>query len=199
VLKLIYHTAVFGPIDFEYDRPIIRVGRSEDNDLVLRHPSVEPHHCFLLFRDEKVFCLPPSEVPPSPAELPHLTGQEFGSGDCLWIGELQFTLAHSSTTVALHVLRQQDAILEAVNGETSEAAPTDQTRFFCPQCQKFIPEAAVKKVGLVGQPKRNLCPKCSRLLEMQEETRKAPEKQAEKKGLHRLLVKYQSRLQGRER
>src|SRR5580765_3414598 len=113
MLKLIYHTPVFGPIDLEYDRPIIRVGRGEDNDLVLRHSSVEPHHCFLLFRGEKVLCLPPSEALPSPEEVPHLTGQEFGSGDSLWIGELQFTLDHSSRSVAVHTAREENSMTEA--------------------------------------------------------------------------------------
>jgi hypothetical protein len=62
VLKLIYHNAVFGPIDLEFERPMIRVGRSEDNDLVLRHPSVEEHHCVLVFRDEKLVWLSASDA-----------------------------------------------------------------------------------------------------------------------------------------
>ena len=101
MLKLIYHTAVFGPIDLEYARPVIRVGRNEDNDLVLRHPSVEPYHCRLVFRDESVLCLPPNQAIRSQTDLRGLNGLEFGPGDPIQIGDLQFSLAHSSKTVAV--------------------------------------------------------------------------------------------------
>ena len=167
MLKLIYHTAVFGPLDFEYDRPLIRVGSSEDNDLVLRHPSVQPHHCLLLFRDEKVLRLPPGQQLPSAADLPDLTGPEFGPGDLLQFGDLQFSLAHSSRTVAIHqALSQYPATGASEGGPTigPETRP-GQPRYYCPNCRAFIQEAAVKRVGLVGHAKRNLCPKCSHLLE----------------------------------
>ena len=166
VLKLIYHTAVFGPIDLEYDRPVIRVGGSEDNDLVLRHPSVEPYHCLLVFRGEKVLCLPPSEDIPSETDLPSLTGPELGAGDPIQIGELQFSLAHSSKTVAVPEAHRQGSTPGA--SEDDAAAGTgeqaNQPRYYCAHCRAFIQDAEVKHVGLVGHAKRNLCPKCSRLL-----------------------------------
>jgi FHA domain len=109
VLKLVYHTGVFGPIDLEYVGPIIRVGRSEDNDLVLRHPSVEPQHCVLVFRGEKVLCLSQDQAITSETDLASLAGPEFGVGDQLMIGGLQFSLAHSARTVAIPEIRRPDA------------------------------------------------------------------------------------------
>ena len=171
MLKLIYHTAVFGPIDLEYDRPVIRVGRSEDNDLVLRHPSVEPYHCLLVFRGEKVLCLPPSEDIPSPAELGSLPGPELGPGDPMRIGDLQFSLAHSSKTVAVPEVHSQGSTAKAGEGDAATGIGEEaaQRRYYCAHCRAFIPEAAVKRVGLVGYAKRNLCPKCSGLLETEPE------------------------------
>jgi hypothetical protein len=168
VLKLIYQTAVFGPIDLEYDRPVIRVGRSEDNDLVLRHPSVAPHHCLLVFRGEKVLCLPPSQAIPSEADLPSLTGLELGPGDPITIGDLQFSLAHSSRTVAVPDFQTQGSTAAAI--ETGGKA--SQPRYYCTNCRAFIQNTEVKRVGLVGHAKRNLCPKCSRLLETEPEPQK---------------------------
>jgi hypothetical protein len=171
VLKLIYHTAVFGPLDLEYDRPVIRVGRSEDNDLVLRHPSVEPHHCLLVFRGEKVLCLPPGQAIPPQTELWSLTGPEFGPGDPITIGDLQFSLAHSSKTVALPEVHSQDS----TGGASESAAATatgeeaSQRAYYCAHCRAFVKPAEVKRVGLVGHAKRDLCPKCSRLLELEPE------------------------------
>ena len=166
MLKLIYHNTVFGPIDLEYDRPVIRVGRSEDNDLVLRHPSVEPYHCLLVFRGEKVLCLPPSKRLPSLEELPGMTGPEYRPGDIVSIGELMFSLAHSANTIAL----PEVCLVGTPAGVAETAAPisaaeTNEPRYFCPHCRTFIESSGVKRVGLVGHTKRNLCPKCSSLLE----------------------------------
>lgn len=171
MLKLIYHTAVFGPIDLEYDRPVIRVGRNEDNDLVLRHPSVEPHHCLLVFRDEKVLCLPPSQAIPSQTDLRSLTGPELGPGDPIRIGDLQFSLAHSSRTVAVPEVHSQGSTAGASEGDaaTGTGKEASQQRYYCAHCRAFIQDAEVKRVGLVGHAKRNLCPKCSGLLEMEPE------------------------------
>jgi len=159
MLKLIYHTAIFGPIDLEYEKAVIRVGRSEDNDLVLRHPSVEPYHCLLVFRGEKVLCLPSSGAVPSPAELRTMAGPEFGTGEQLTIGELRFTFAHSSRTVAIPEVQEEDSV--------AEAAPTPLGKYYCANCRKYYEETEVKRVGLVGHAKRCLCRKCSRVLELE--------------------------------
>jgi hypothetical protein len=166
VLKLIYHTAVFGPIDLEYDRPVIRVGSSQKNDLVLPHSSVEPFHCLLVFRGEKVLCLPPRQDVPSPAELRWLTGPEFGAGDTINIGDLMFSLAPSSRTVALPDIHSPDPSTESWP-DVPACNPQENTeaRHLCPHCRITIPDTEVKRVGLVGHTKIMLCPKCSRRLE----------------------------------
>lgn len=146
MLKLIYHNAVFGPIDLEFERPLIRVGRSEDNDLVLRHPSVEEHHCVLVFRDEKLVwlsaneagmnngtpTLSPSTEPVRPpgargktseqvADLSSLAGPEFGAGDQLQIGELLFNVERSSKAVAIPAIRLPQANAQASATQTQSA------------------------------------------------------------------------------
>jgi hypothetical protein len=171
VLKLIYHAAAFGPIDLEYDRPVVRVGRSEDNDLVLRHRSVESHHCVLVFRGEKVLCLSPSQAIASQSDLASLTGRELGPGDSLRIGELQFSLAHSPKTVALPGVHSQApltgaSVIDPAIGIGQDAA---QERYYCAHCRVFFRDAELKRVGLVGRAKRKLCPKCSLLLETEPE------------------------------
>jgi hypothetical protein len=167
VLKLIHHTAVFGPIDLEFDQPVIRVGSSEDNDLVVPHPSVKPRHCLLVFRSEKVLCLRPDEAIPSSTELESLPGPELGAGDWLSIGDVKFSLAHSAQTVAVPEPQSAGSTAEAQGseGETGAGAEEGQARYYCSHCRVWIPEAQVKRVGLVGRAKRDLCPRCSGLLE----------------------------------
>lgn len=173
VLELIYHTAVFGPLHFHYDQPIIRVGRSEDNDLVLRHPSVAAHHCLLVFRDEKIFCLPPNHAVSSPSDLKNQPGLESGMGQQIRIGELQFTLAHSARSVAIPEVHPQDA-RAAQSVPPVGAGATGRRRYYCSQCKAFVPEAEIKRLGLVGHAKRYFCPKCSGLLELEREPPKPP-------------------------
>jgi hypothetical protein len=161
VLKLVYHSPAFGAIDLEYDRAVIRVGSSEDNDLVLLHPSIGAHHCTLIFQGEKVLYLPPSDTTAWQTELGSSAGSEFGLGETLSIGAMQFILAHSSKTIAVPEVRSQ------VPAPISPAAGpgTIQRRYYCPHCRAFFPEGQVKRVGLVGKAKRCLCPRCSSLLE----------------------------------
>ena len=165
MLKLVYNNLVFGPIDLEYPRPIIRVGRSEDNDLVLRHPSVEPYHCLLIFRGEEVLCLPPSDPLPSLEDLPGMTGPEYRPGETVSIGELTFSLEHSAKTISL----PEVCVVGTPAGVAETAAPIstaeNQPLYYCTHCRTFIESSGVKRVGLVGHTKRNLCPKCSNLLE----------------------------------
>lgn len=160
MLKLIFHTAVFGPIHLEYDRPVIRVGSSEDNDLVLRDASIAPHHCQLVFRGEKVLCVDAGLCLVSAGDLRALPGPEYGLGDMLRIGNCQFSLAHSPRTVALPEL------LTGGSPDSTEPSDADtrQPRYYCEHCRVFVPEDRVKRVGLVGHAKRTLCPKCSSLL-----------------------------------
>jgi transposase-like protein len=90
--------------------------------------------------------------------LENLAGLEYGVGDQIRIGELQFSLAHSARTVAIPEVRSLAAGAEAGQG-----------RYFCAHCRVFIPNAEVKRVGVVGRAKRYLCPKCSGLLDVEPE------------------------------
>jgi hypothetical protein len=175
VLKLIYHTAALGPIELEYDQPVIRVGSSGNNDLVLRHPSVEPCHCQLVFREEKLLYIPASQTISPETDLGSLRGPEYAAGEQLRIGELQFSLAHSARSVAIPAMPRPE-----LEGETVEANPpnsADQTAeagsYYCPQCRATYHSTEVKRVGLVGSAKHCLCPRCSHILDLACKPRKA--------------------------
>jgi hypothetical protein len=174
VLKLVYHTGVLGPIDLEYEQPFVRVGSSPDNDLVLPHKTIAPYHCLLVFHGEKLLVLPPSRELPSAADLQTLRDGELGLGDSFTIGEVEFTLAHSSKTVALP---------ELPGAPPAPRPPEDATRhrYFCPHCQRVVPEAELRHVGLVGHPKRRMCPKCSHMFDSEPAPAAPPPPPASKK------------------
>ena len=169
MLKLVYHSAAFGPIHLEYSGPVVRVGRGEDNDLVLRHPSIEEHHCLLVFRDETLICLPPDQAILSEGDLVRARGAELVYGDQLKIGELQFSLEHSSKTVAIPQARPPEI-------ESEDDLLGNDDSFYCARCQRVVPNAELKKLGLVGRSKRYLCPKCSEVLSQEPELQAATRK-----------------------
>lgn len=175
MLKLIYHTAALGPIELEYDKPVIRVGSSGDNDLVLGHPSVEPYHCQIVFREEKLLCIPSSQTISPGTDLRSLRGPEYGDGDQLRIGELQFSLAHSARSVALPAIPRRELERETVkpNPPNNAGETADSGSYYCPQCRAYYHGTEVKRIGLIGSAKRCLCPKCSRVLNVESEPWKA--------------------------
>jgi hypothetical protein len=175
VLKLIYHTAALGPIELEYQQPVIRVGSSGNNDLVLAHPSVEPYHCQLVFREEKVLCIPSDQTISPGTNLRSLRGPEYGAGEQLRIGELQFSLAHSARSVAVPAMPRQELERETVKANLPDNTDgtADSGSYYCPQCRAYYHRTEVKRVGLVGSAKRCLCPKCSRILDVESGPRKA--------------------------
>jgi hypothetical protein len=164
-----------GPIDLEYDRPVIRVGSSGDNDLVLRHPSVEPYHCQLVFREEKLLSIPSSPAISPGTDLRSLRGPEYGAGEQLRIGELQFSLAHSARSLAIPAMPGQELQRDEVkiNPPDSADQTADWGSYYCPQCRAYYHSTEVKRLGLVGSAKRCLCPNCSRILDVPSVPRKA--------------------------
>jgi hypothetical protein len=192
VLKLSYHTTVFGQIDFEYDRPVIRVGRSSDNDLILDHPSIEPHHCLLVFCNEKVRCMPPNQTIHSQTDLQNYSGAEFGIGDTLRIGELEFKLAHSSRTVDVPMIHKDSPAVDAVGTQVA----LENALYYCTHCRAFIKNADVKRLGLLGHPKREFCPKCSRSLQSTQASLPETAPSLKHKGLSSMIKSYGSRLLG---
>ena len=50
---------------------------------------------------------------------------------------------------------------DSATGASKGASPR---RYFCAHCRVFIPDAEVKRLGVIGHAKRCLCPKCSGLL-----------------------------------
>ena len=167
MLKLVYHNTVFGPIDLEYERAVVRVGSSEDNDLVLRHSSVQSHHCVLVFNDEKLLCLPPEWQVSAAAELGTLPGPRFGLGERFTVGELEFTLAYSARSIAIPQGQSENWNAGVPEGSVAAEAGRKEAAaaFYCPNCRIALEETEVKRVGLIGRAKRCLCPRCSREVE----------------------------------
>lgn len=150
MVKFVYHTAALGPISLEFDKTLITVGSAPDNDLVLPHPSVRPHHCQVELREDSAVLHAPadgSSASASPTECP--------VGGTLLIGEVVLEVQHStSKTVAVphESLRPAADLADDPTGKP----------FFCEHCRKYFTLESLTRIGLEGGRKHVLCPRCSR-------------------------------------
>ena len=177
MVRLVYHSHIFGPISLEYQQPVVTVGCESGNDLVLPHPSVRPCHCQLLMQEESVILCP---LPGEPVENLGNNGErrEFFVGDQLVIGEVLFEVRHSSNTVAIPCLGVPAPETAPAASTANAAVPAAamaglaEPGYYCSNCQAFFPDAIVTRIGLKGRQKHLLCPQCSRPVE----SAPAPEK-----------------------
>lgn len=169
MLRLVYHTDLFGALYLEYNQPLVRVGSSSDNDLVLLHPSVSPHHCSLLFEEDSVRVLPadfqlrPEGLPPG-LEVPC-----YVEGDTLPIGEVPLLVEHSPNTVALPCPRAETVDTGLTpdgywRADAGQAPP--RARWLCRACAIRLEDRQITRIGLEKSRKHFLCPKCSHELEL---------------------------------
>lgn len=159
MLRLVYHTTVFGPLNLEYPGPRVRVGSCRDNDLVLPHPSVRPYHCTLLLTEDTVTVLPPDAGEARPPDAPC-----YGPGDRLQIGELLLSIEHSPNTVAVPPPKAE-ALLPGRNHRgfwrADYKAVPDAARWLCSRCQLRFEDRQIRALGIEGGRKHILCPQCS--------------------------------------
>lgn len=165
MLRLVYHTTVFGPLHFEYAGPRVRIGSCRDNDLVLPHPSVRPYHCTLLLEENALSVLPPDAPDATaPGETPR-----YGPGDTLTIGDLTLGIERSPNTIAI----PPPVTLPQLPGRNHkgywladyETVP-DDARWRCGHCQLRFADRQIHAVGIEGGRKHILCPQCSQELEL---------------------------------
>ena len=170
MLRLVYHSPLFGPLHFEYSKAVVRVGSCRDNDLVLLHASVRPYHCVLVFDEASLCLLPPEAVGNDGVLAAAPAGPRYEPGDTLHLGELDLQVERSPNSVAVP---QLGVVATAQPGQTAEgfwradfAAVPAEARWLCGRCGLRLTTPQVHVLGLVGRRKYALCPKCSQTLEL---------------------------------
>lgn len=159
MLRLVYHTNVFGALHFEYSQPHVRVGSCRDNDLVLLHPSVEPYHCTLALAEDSLAVLPPN-VTDEPAD----DAPRYGPGDELVIGALTLRVERSPNTIAVpppKVETQPAGRTHRGYWKADYEAVPEAARWLCAHCQLRFEDRQIHALGLEGRSKHIFCPQCS--------------------------------------
>jgi hypothetical protein len=163
VLRLVYHTKVFGSLNFEFSCPLVRIGSARDNHLVLLHSSVAPYHCALAWEEESFALLPATADERTPLD----DAPRYGPGDTLVVGEVTLTVERSPNSISVPPPKAE----QIAPGRTHrgywkaayEAVP-EAARWLCTNCQLRFEDRQIHAIGLEGKRKHILCPQCSREL-----------------------------------
>ena len=134
---------------------IVTLGRKEENDFVINHPSVSGHHCQLLVMDAAV----------TVKDLDSSSGTLVGGhpveeaalapGQSLQLGEVLLRYEHVPETAPAAVA------VPAISQASCKFHRTNPARFHCPQCQGNFCEMCVNS-RLAGGVAKTFCRTCAR-------------------------------------
>lgn len=161
MLRFVYDNSLFGPLNFEFTNPRVRVGSCRDNDLVIPHPSVRPYHCTLALDEDSVAVLPPHAGEDTPLD----SAPRYSPGDQIALGEIVLRVERSANSVGLPVVET----LSTPDGRSPEGfwradfpeVPAT-AGWLCSQCLLRFEHSEVRVIGLVGRRNHAHCPVCGR-------------------------------------
>jgi hypothetical protein len=148
---------------------ITRIGRGEDNDIILNHASVSYHHCqlelgldSLLVRDcgstNGTFV---NDRPVQEARLENGQTLRFGqvAATVEWARD-QVNVPKIETPKLAASVALGDAVLSCLR---HDAVPSS---WHCPKCDHYFCTRCIHDVHLVGRPSRRTCPDCGVAVEL---------------------------------
>jgi pSer/pThr/pTyr-binding forkhead associated (FHA) protein len=159
--------ANIGPKELNWG--VTRVGRGEDNDVIIQHASVSYHHCelelgldFLIVRD--CGSTNGTFVANQPVKEARLE-----PGQPVRFGQVPVTLEWSREQVNVPKVEapKRAASVDLGDGVMSclkhEAIPST---WHCPKCNEYFCTGCTRDVHLVGRPSRRTCAGCGMAVEL---------------------------------
>ena len=144
---------------------ITRIGRGEDNDVVIAHPSLSQHHCemelgmgFLKVRD-----LGSTNGTTVGNQAVTEAFLEPGGRLCFGLVPAMVEWSQEGVHVPTIGVPSLPASSELGNGVLSCIRHTATVAtWHCGQCDRYFCTGCIKDVRLVGRPPRRVCPECGK-------------------------------------
>ncbi len=140
------------------------VGRARGNDIVLEDLSVSNRHCEIVVAAASVRVRDLGSTNGTYVGGSPVTEREVQEGEALRLGVLSARIHVATVEVAIPSLPAPEAVGPAFlpNGAPAcEEHRTVAATFQCTQCGRMICDDCLHVIGMVGGPKRRLCPACS--------------------------------------
>jgi len=157
------------PISHDRNWGLTRVGRGEDNDVILTDPSISYHHCEF---DLGLDCLKLRDC--NSTNGTYVAGRRIAEevlthGATISIGQLVAAVDWFGETVVVPKIDvQRPPESTALDNEVMSCRNHNQVRglWHCPTCGQYFCVRCIRGVNLVGRPVHKLCPLCSGHVEL---------------------------------
>lgn len=148
----------------ELNLGVTRVGRGDDNDLILLHSSVSFHHCLFELGLDSLVLRDCGSTNGTFVNEQRIQEATLAHGQRLRFGQVSAVVEWQRADVVVPVIEAPHRV-ESVplpNGvmscRTHQATPSV---WHCPKCQQYFCGRCVRGVNLVGRSLHKLCPLCS--------------------------------------
>jgi len=152
------------PLTSELNWGITRVGRGDDNDVVLNYPFVSYHHCELELGLNGLRVRDHSSTNGTFVNDQRIQEAHLESGQKLCFGRIWATVEYSSQPIVVPeiAVKRPPESMPLANGVMScHSHPSVPSVWHCLKCAQYFCLSCVRGVNLVGRPVHKLCPLCS--------------------------------------
>jgi len=162
--RLILQSAELVPASIDLNWGITRVGRADDNDFIIRHPSISAHHCevdlgldFVRVRD----CQSTNGTFINNERIQLAT---LGPGQVLRFGEIRAVIERAIEGVSVPAIGPKK-VLHSVEMEegiwSCERHSGIRAQWHCPKCDGKFCGPCIHQLRLMKGRPHKLCPVCS--------------------------------------
>ena len=143
---------------------VTRVGRGDDNDVVLNYPFISFHHCELELGLNGLLVRDTGSTNGTFVNERPIQEARLEPGQKLRLGQVSATVEYSDGTIVvpeLHVKRPPESMPLADGVMSCRTHPNTPSVWHCEDCRQYFCWHCVRGVNLVGRPVHKLCPLCS--------------------------------------
>ena len=152
------------PVSKDLNWGITRIGRAEDNDFVIPHPSVSGHHCEIELGMDFVNVRDCQSTNGTYIDNQRIQTARLEPGQLLRIGDVSAILQRSIETVSVPKFDRPKPVQSVQLQEgiwSCERHNTIRAEWECPKCKGKFCGPCIHQLRLMGGHVHNLCPVCS--------------------------------------
>ncbi|HKX61945.1 MAG TPA: FHA domain-containing protein [Verrucomicrobiae bacterium] len=156
------------PVSKDLNWGTTRVGRADDNDFIIPHPSVSGHHCEIELGLDFVNVRDCQSTNGTYIDNQRIQSARLEPGQLLRIGDVSAILQRSleNVTVPKFEVKKPTQSMELEGGYWSCERHTNvRADWQCPKCKGKFCGPCIHHLRLVGKHDHQLCPICSAHLE----------------------------------
>ena len=169
------------PVPRELNWGITRVGRGDDNQIIIAHASVSYHHCEFDLGLDSLILRDCGSTNGTFVNGRQVKEASLEPGEPVRIGQVDVKVEWHRERVEVPAIEppRQVESMELTDGIMSCHTHTSvPSVWHCPKCAQYFCVRCARGVNIVGKPVHKLCPLCSGLVELAPWAQGGPRKQS---------------------